>query len=618
MTDKTITWRIAGGSGDGIDSTSKNFAKGLMREGYEIFTHRHYPSRIRGGHTFAEVRIGTDEVTSRGNSYDLLLALGDSFARNESENAYYGNESIKPITENLHDLDEGGVIVYDSGMITQNSLPDDFAEKVEKNNWDVFDVNLREIAVENGRSIMRNTAGVGVTCSILDINPEVIYDILSDAMDGDMLENNKDVFDEAYERANNFDTGLELEEPDEPDEDKVLLSGDDGVVYGSVDEGVQFISGYPMTPWTGVFSKLSQILPRYNGISEQVEDEIAACSMAVGASHAGAKAMSGSSGGGFALMSEPLGLAEMTETPIVLIEAQRGGPSTGLPTKPEQSDLNHVLHTGQGDSIRFVVAPGNIEEAYNYTRLAFKIAYEYQLPSIVMTDQKLSGELRTVSEDVFDKEPNHGDIGKTLSEDEIEEAPHHESGRFNRYRYMSDLDSSVSPRTIPGQKGGAHLTSGNEHNPQGHICEDPENREKMMDRKVQKLDDIYTQIMDQDEFSLQTEFGDDDASVGVITWGSQQGTVKEAIDNIDLDTGVKGLGVGQIKPYPVDEVQEFVDSVDHCIVVEMNKTAQFMDETVKNIDDSDVYMYSQLRYDGNPFRPEQIINKIKQVIKNEQ
>jgi pyruvate ferredoxin oxidoreductase alpha subunit len=228
--DSTITWRIAGGSGDGINSTSKNFAKGLMRNGYNIFTHRHYPSRIRGGHTFAEVRISDDEVTSRGDEYNFLLSLGDSFARSEQENAYYGNESTKPVTENLHDLTDGGVIVYDSGVISKDDLPDDFDEKVEKHSWNVFGVDLREIATNYGRPIMRNTGGVGVTCSILGIDPEVIYTILEDSMDESILKSNKEVFKEAYEVASDFEGDIELDQSEYHKEEKALMSGDGTVL----------------------------------------------------------------------------------------------------------------------------------------------------------------------------------------------------------------------------------------------------------------------------------------------------------------------------------------------------------------------------------------------------
>lgn len=621
MGNKTVTWRIAGGSGDGIDSTSKNFATVLMRMGYHVFTHRHYPSRIRGGHTFAEIRIGSDSVSSRGDEYDVLLSLGDSFARNESENAYYGNEEIKPLTENLHDLRQGGILIYDSGVISEDELPSDFDQRVEENNWNVIDLALKDMAREHGRSIMRNTAGVGVTTAVMGIGIDGIKNILEDSMEGDVLEQNKTVLEKAHEKGQNYNCSIEMPEKNNFEDDQVLVSGDDAVSYGAVDEGVQFISGYPMTPWTGVFSRLSQIIPQNGGVAEQVEDEIAACAMAIGASHAGAKAMSGSSGGGFSLMSEPLGLAEMTETPIVLLEAQRAGPSTGMPTKPEQSDLEHVLYASQGDSNRVVFAPSNIEEAYEQTRLAFQIAYDYQMPSIVLTDQKISGELRNLDESFFDRETNIGDIGSVLTEEQISELPHHDSGRFNRYRYSDELEGNVSPRPVPGQEDGNFLATGNEHNKQGHISEDPVNREEQMTRRVSKMEDAREDIRESDHV-LQTRFGSDDPEFGVITFGSQQGTVSEAVDRMN-NSGfdVAGMGVSQMKPFPEDTVQSFIDEVSDCLVVEMSSTGQFENELVKHVDlrrrPQDITLHSLRKYNGNPFRPQEITERLTEVINNE-
>jgi pyruvate ferredoxin oxidoreductase alpha subunit len=312
-------------------------------------------------------------------------------------------------------------------------------------------------------------------------------------------------------------------------------------------------------------------------------------------------------------------MAEMTETPLVLLEAQRAGPSTGMPTKPEQSDLEHVLYTSQGDGTRFVVSPGNNSEAYEQTRLAFQIAYRYHLPSIILTDQKISGEFRTVPESVFDTDSNAGEIESVLSEKEIDDRPHHSSGKFNRYQYIENLEGkSVSPRTVPGQKNGRFLATGNEHNPQGHISEDSENREKQVDRRMKKLEDIRTDIEESD-VSLQKTFGLDDATVGIITFGSQQGTVRDVVENSSYD--VKGMGVSQLKPFPVDDVQSFLDDLRVCIVVEMNATGQFMNELKRNVETrrrpQDITLIPLRRYDGNPVRRHEISDEITEVIKNE-
>ncbi|MFC5970011.1 2-oxoacid:acceptor oxidoreductase subunit alpha [Halomarina salina] len=604
MTENELVWRIAGGSGDGIDSTSQNFAKALMRSGLDVFTHRHYPSRIRGGHTYVEIRAAPDEVTSRGDGYNCLLALGDSFARNPKDEAYYGNEEVKPLTENLDELREGGVIVYDEGLLDDEDVAD-LDERAEEEGWHVYPVDLRGLAREHGREVMRNTAGVGVTCALIGMELDPIEELMDERMGGEILEQNIDILNMAYEQTQEKEFTHDLQVPTgSHDEDQVLVSGSTCIAYGALDEGCRFIAGYPMTPWTDVFTIMTQNLPDVGGISEQVEDEIAAAALAMGASHAGAKAMSGSSGGGFALMSEPLGLAEMNETPIVLVESMRAGPSTGMPTKPEQADLEHVLYTSQGDSNRVVFAPGTPSEAYDQTRKAFEIAYDYQIPSIVIYDQKLSGELVNVDESFFDREPNPS-LGATLTEDEIEEAAHHASGKFQRFQH--DPENGVSPRTIPGQKGGRFLASGNEHTPEGHISEDPANRVAQMDRRERKLNAIRADLDGRDQ-SNQTAHGDEDATYGILTWGSSQGTVEEAVDRLNDDGhSVKSLGVSDMMPYPEDEVEAFLESVDECLVVEMNASAQFRGLTQKELGRYGEKMSSLLKYNGNPFEPHEIV-----------
>ena len=605
MTDNELIWRVAGGSGDGIDSTSQNFAKALMRAGLNVFTHRHYPSRIRGGHTYVEIRAAEHEVKSRGDGYNFLLALGDSFARNPQENAYYGNEETKPLSENLDDLREGGIIVYDSGLLDADDVPN-FEERAEANDWHVFDLDLRGLAKEHGREVMRNTAGVGATAALLDMDLTHIEDLMADAMGGDILEANLEILQESYDQVDEeYDFEHDLRVPTgEHDEEQVLLSGSNAIAYGALDEGCRFISGYPMTPWTDVFTIMSQNLPKFGGISEQVEDEIAAAALAVGASHAGVKSMSGSSGGGFALMSEPLGLAEMTETPVVLVEAMRAGPSTGMPTKPEQGDLEHVLYSSQGDSNRVVFAPGTVGEAYDQTRMAFEMAYDYQIPAIVVFDQKLSGENTNLPASFFDREPNP-DPGSVLTEDEIAEAAHDESGKF--HRFLHETEDGVSPRSLPGQKGGRYLATGNEHNPSGHISEDPENRVYQMDRRMQKLESIREEL-DEEHESQQTYHGPEDADYGIITWGSQQGAVEEAVDRLnDAGRSVKSIGVSDMMPFPKTETTEFLESVDEALVVEMNATAQFRGLTQKELGLYGDKMTSLLKYNGNPFEPGEVV-----------
>jgi len=606
MTAETLMWRIAGGSGDGIDSTSQNFAKALMRSGLHVFTHRHYPSRIRGGHTYVEVRASPEPVRSRGDGFNFLLALGDSFARNPDEDSIYGVEELKPLAENLEDLNEGGVIVYDSGVLEEDLVARlDLEARAEENDWHVYPVDLRALSREHGREVMRNTAGVGVTAALIDKDISYFETLVEEAMSGEVKDQNLEILDAAYERAREFEFTHDLRVPEgSHDEQQIMLTGSHSIAYGAMDAGCRFISGYPMTPWTDVYTICSQHIPAFGGVAEQVEDEIAAATMALGASHAGAKAMSGSSGGGFALMSEAVGLAEMTETPVVLVEAMRAGPSTGMPTKTEQGDLEHVLYSSQGDSTRYVVAPGNQREAYDQIRETFRIAYEYQLPGILIYDQKLEGEMRTVSKSFFDREPDPS-LGSTLTEEEIREAAHDESGKFHRYQLESE--NGVSPRSLPGQAGGRFLATGNEHHPTGHISEDPDNRTKQMNRRQRKLEAIREEL-DGGEASHQTYHGPTEATYGIMTWGSQQDTVFEAVDRLtESGASVKALGVSDMMPYPASEVTAFLESVDQCLVVEMNASGQFRGLTQKELGQFGPKLSSLLKYDGEAFEPGEIV-----------
>ncbi|MFC7228678.1 2-oxoacid:acceptor oxidoreductase subunit alpha [Salinirubellus salinus] len=606
MTAQELVWRIAGGSGDGIDSTSQNFAKALLRSGLDVFTHRHYPSRIRGGHTYVEVRARPEPVRSRGDGYNFLLVLGDSFARNKREGTIYGDERVKPLTENLDELREGGVVVYDTGMLDEELVAaTDLEERAEANDWHVYPVDLQAIAREHGRDVMRNTAGVGVTAALIEKDLDHFERLLEERMSGDVLEANRAVLRDAYEQAEAFEFGHDLRVPSgDHEEEQALLSGSHAIAYGALDEGCRFISGYPMTPWTEVFTLLSKHLPERGGIAEQVEDEIAAVAAAIGASHAGAKAMSGSSGGGFALMSEALGLAEITETPLVLVESMRAGPSTGMPTKPEQSDLDLVLYTSQGDSNRVVFAPSNTREAYEQTRDAFELAYEYHLPALVIYDQKLSGELRNVPVSFFDQEPSPG-LPNTLTEDALDAEP--TDGRFHRYRHEDEEASTgVSRRSIPGQRGGHYLASGNEHHPTGHLSEDPENRVAQVDRRAAKLDAIRERV-DGGPASHQTYFGPETAEYGIVTWGSQQGTVREAVARLNEEGhSVRGVGVSDLAPFPVTEMTEFLESVESALVVEMSESAQFRGLVQRELGAYGDRLDSLLKYNGDPFEPREI------------
>jgi pyruvate ferredoxin oxidoreductase alpha subunit len=276
-----------------------------------------------------------------------------------------------------------------------------------------------------------------------------------------------------------------------------------------------------------------------------------------------------------------------------------------MPTKPEQGDLEHVLYTSQGDSNRVVFAPGNAAEAYDQTRRAFQIAYEYQIPAIIIYDQKLSGEHTNIPASFFDREPNPS-LGSTLTEDDLTEFADSFEKEFPRYRY--DGEKGVSPRSIPGQKGGRFLATGNEHNELGHISEDPENRIIQMDRRMSKLTNIRKEL-DADDATHQTTFGADDADYGILCYGSTKGAVEEAVGRlVDDGHSVKSMNVSDLMPFAEAEVTEFLQSVDEALVVEMNATGQFRGLIQRELGRFGDKMTSLLKYDGNPFEPAEIVD----------
>jgi pyruvate ferredoxin oxidoreductase alpha subunit len=295
----------------------------------------------------------------------------------------------------------------------------------------------------------------------------------------------------------------------------------------------------------------------------------------------------------------------MVEEPVVLIEAMRAGPSTGMPTKTEQADLEHVLFTSQGDSTRVVLAPGTPQEAYEQSRLAFRIAYDFNVPTILLYDQKLGGEFRNLDVSFFDRDPNPSMAG-TLAEDEIAAAPHHPTGKFQRYQY--DPEDGVSPRTIPGQKDGRFMATGNEHWPSGHISEDTTNRVLQNDRRFSKYDAIRAMLDDRDR-SNQTHYGPAAADYGILTWGSNQGTVEEAVDQLNADGDrVKALSVSDLRPFAEEDATAFLESVQEALVVEMNATGQFRGLVQRELGRFGDRLYSLLKYDGEPFEPAEIVD----------
>ena len=378
---------------------------------------------------------------------------------------------------------------------------------------------------------------------------------------------------------------------------RMLLTCNEAVGMGAIKAGCKFYAAYPMTPASSILHFMAAQERNFSLVVKHPEDEIAAINMVIGAGFAGARAMTATSGGGFSLMSEALGLAAMTGTPIVVVVCQRPGPSTGLPTRTEQGDLKFVLHASQGDFPRFVIAPGDVEESFYKTIEAFNLAERYQCPVILILDKYLSESHKTAEE--FDVIGVKIDRGLLLSDEELEKI-----GAFKRYEFT---ETGISPRTIPSQRGGIFTATGNEHDETGYLSEDKTVRTRMMDKRFRKFEQAEREIP---EPKL---FGPKDAEVTIIAWGSTKGPIKEAMKLLDRD-GINAnfLQIIYISPFPTNTISKIIDISKRVVIVENNKTAQLAslirEKTGKEIE------HKILKYDGRQFFPVEIYHRIKEVL----
>jgi len=571
-----LNWAIGGEAGDGIDSTGKIFAQALSRAGRHVFTSKDFASRIRGGYTAYKVRTSVDKVRSVVDRLDVLIALTE-----------------RTVDENLDELHEGSVIIYD-GERTEFSdfeAPDDVTG---------LDVPLKSLGEDAGGAIMRNIVALGAVCEVTGFDIENLDEALEKRFGGKgekIVENNKEAarLGAEYVRdefEHEFDYDLET-----TDEDYVLLNGDEAIGMGAIAAGCKFYAGYPITPATDVMTYLTGRIEKFGGHVVQAEDELAAINMALGAARAGARSMTATSGPGIDLMTETFGLVATSETPLVITNVMRSGPSTGMPTKQEQGDLNQMLYGGHGEIPRFVLAPTTVAECFWKTIEAFNLAEKYQTPVYLTADLKMAVTEETFSPDAFDMDDVEIDRGKVVDEDEIS-AWQNEKGQFKPHAVTAD---GVSPRAFPGTEGGVHMSTGLEHDELGRRTEDTEVRVEQVDKRQQKV----TTAEEEEDFSYR-EFGNPDSDKLVISWGSNEGTLIEAMDYLeDEDVDIRFISVPYIFPRP--DLTDEVEAADDVLVVECNATGQFADliehdtlTRVKRVN----------KYDGVQFKADELADDI--------
>jgi 2-oxoglutarate ferredoxin oxidoreductase subunit alpha len=565
---------IGGDAGQGVESSGAGFSLSLARAGLHVFAMQDYHSQIRGGHNFYQIRISEQPRLSHSNPVHLLLAL-------------------TPETAELHrdNLAEGAAVIF----------PEKFdidPEPLRKRGVRVHALPLIRIAEEHGSRVMTNTAALGAAAGITGFPIEFMESVIREnfASKGQqVVDANLTVARAAYNLARErygADFPYKLASVEGAPR-RMLMNGNQAIAMGALAGGCRFMSAYPMTPATSIFEWLSGLPHEYGVVTKHTEDEIAAADMAVGASFAGARAMTGTSGGGFCLMVETLGLAGMTEVPMVIALSQRGGPSNGLPTRTEQADLLFAVNASHGESPRIVTAPGTVEECFEAGWRAFNLAEKYQCPVIIMTDQFLGSSLRTLDMDALNFSSVTIDRGSTLTREDLDQL----TNGYKRYQFT---ESGISPRALPGQHPKAVFSAtSDEHNEEGHFDEGIENRLRMMQKRMRKLQEA------EKEMRAPKRYGPPEAETTLVCWGSTFGACKEAADQINAAGGsVNVLQFVDLWPLPEEAVTAVLRECRRTVVVEQNYTSQLarllrMTTGIK-VDDT------LNKYDGRPFAPEEI------------
>jgi 2-oxoglutarate ferredoxin oxidoreductase subunit alpha len=579
-----LNWAIGGEAGDGIDSTGKIFAQALSRAGRHVFTSKDFASRIRGGYTAYKVRTSVDRVESVVDRLDILIALTE-----------------RTIDENLDELHEGSVIIYDGERTTMQDveIPEGMVG---------LDVPLKSLAEDAGGAIMRNVVALGAACEVANFPIENLDESLEKRFKDKgqaLVENNQQAarLGQEYvaeEYDHDFDYDLET-----TDADYVLLNGDEAIGMGAIAAGCRFYAGYPITPATDVMEYLTGRIDQYGGKVVQAEDELAAINLALGAARSGARAMTATSGPGIDLMTETFGLVAQTETPLVICDVMRSGPSTGMPTKQEQGDLDMTLYGGHGEIPRFVVAPTTVAECFWKTVEAFNLAEKYQIPVFLVSDLALAVTEQTFPPEAFDMDEVEVERGKVVDEGEVDSWLD-EQGRFQPHFPAAD---GVSPRAFPGTTDGAHMTTGLEHDALGRRTEEEEVRVEQVDKRQQKVETAR-----EEETWDYREFGDPDADTLVLSWGSNEGAMREGMEFLAEDgIDVRFISVPYIFPRP--DLTGEVKEAETTIVVECNATGQFAD-----VIEHDVLERVQRvnKYTGVRFKADELAEEIRQAVREPQ
>lgn len=550
---------IGGAAGQGMDTLAAILERILKRKGFEVFTIRDYMSRVRGGHNFIQIRFSDKELSSHRDGLDGIIALND-----ETIGIHIGR------------LTEKGFVLCD--------------EEIKHEDARVLSLPLKEAAKGAGNVKAMGSTALGVLFKLFGLDGSCVEEVMRLTFEKeDIASQNISALFKGFELA-----AFKYEVQKGNSEGKILINGNQAIALGALAAGCKFYSAYPMTPSTSIMNYLASKMEEAEIVIEQAEDEIAGINMAIGASYAGVRAMTGTSGGGFALKVEAVGLSGMMEVPLVIAEIQRPGPTTGLPTRTEQADLRFVTACSPGEFPKMAIALRNPGDAFYQTVRAFNLADKYQMPVILLGDQYLADYTTTVEPFDFDRV----EVNRYLSNEE-------DVGE-KEYKRYEITESGISPRIVPGKvPGKVVLVDSDEHDEYGHITEASDVRVAMNDKRMRKLKLMEQELLEPDLI------GSDDYQVLLLAWGSLYGPVKEAVEVLNSDGGKKyaALVFGDVWPLPQKLLTEKAKNAGKIINIEQNATGQLaaliMEQTGIRCGGS------ILKYDGRPISGQEIISKLR-------
>ncbi|MEM4245859.1 MAG: 2-oxoacid:acceptor oxidoreductase subunit alpha [Candidatus Bathyarchaeia archaeon] len=569
MTD--VSFKIGGEAGQGLQAIGYSLAKAFAKGGLHVFANQDNESRIRGGHNFFQIRVSDRPVQAVSDKIHVLVSLDKA-----SVEAHQG------------ELVEDGVILIDAGSLgapAGRSFVDIPFDKIAKE--------------ETGLGIAANSVAAGAALSVVGYDLALLEEVLEEAFKrkgSEVVEKNIRAAQAGYRYVlRNLCRGFRyMVEAGERPRGRLLLTGNEAVAAAALISGCRFMSGYPMSPSTPIQQFFAARMGEYPVVFEQAEDEIAAINMALGASFAGARSMVATSGGGFSLMVEGLSLAGMTESPIVIVLAQRPGPATGFPTRTEQAELEFAIHAGHGEFPRAVFAPGTPEQAFHLTFKAFNLAERYQIPVIILSDQHLADSYYTVER--FETSHLSVDRGGLLAE--------WDPDARGEYRRHEATQSGVSPRLIPGAKGGLVVTDSDEHTEDGHITERADVRSRNVEKRMKVLELVRREI------SPPVLYGPADAEAVLVGWGSTYGALREAVDSLNRESGRAAmLHFSEVWPFPTEAAAGLLGSGKRLVAVEGNAQGQMA--RLIRAETGVKIPYRVLRYDGRPLTPGYILEKVR-------